>query len=140
MDSKLGTALGPTDALFTGHQEAMLAALGCARQSKPNIDLPCICRFDAPRSQFFVSDGTKDGELYGAVLVEGEKPRVGYFSRSELTVLKRAGRLRRTDLMDDVLTVHEVGRIATMRFQEAQSVSLAGATDQSKRRMNALAL
>jgi hypothetical protein len=140
VDNRPGIALGPTDALFTDHQEAILAALGAARLAKPNLDLFCVCRFDAPRSRYFVSDGTKDGELYGAALIEGQRPRVGFFSRSELTVLKRAGRLSRTDLLDDLLTIHEVGRVAVMRFNEAQSISVAGATDQSKRRMTALEL
>jgi hypothetical protein len=140
MTAPYALPLGPTDALFSDKQEAIINALGCARQSKPNIDLPCICRFDAPRARYFVSDGTMGGELYGVILIEGEKPRIGYFNRSELTVQKRAGRLSRTDLSSDLLTVHEVGRIAQSRFNEAQRISMAGATEQSKRRMDALAL
>lgn len=115
--------LGPTDPLFTDHQEAIIAALGCARESKPNIDLPCFCRFDAPRASFYISDGAADGQLYGAVLVEGQKPRVGFFHRAELMVLKLKGRLYRGDMMAGLLTVNEVGRIASMRFHEGQSTT-----------------
>lgn len=115
--------LGPTDDLFTDHQEAILLALGCALESKPNIDLPCFCRFDAPCASYYVSDGTRDGKLYGAVLVEGEQPRIDHFNRAELTVLKRKGRLYRADMMGGLLTVHEVGRIAYMRFREGQSTT-----------------
>lgn len=138
MDSKAGTPLGPTDPLFTDHQEAIIAALGGARRSKPNIDLPCLCRFDGAHLKYFVSDGAKDGKLYGVVIVEGEVPKIGYFSRSELMVLKRAGQLERVDLMNDSLIVHEVGRLAIARFYEAREISVVKAPERSKLRMSAL--
>lgn len=110
--------LGPTDPLFTDKQESILHALGGVRIARPNIDLPAIARFDSARAMYYVSDADKDGKLYGAIIIEGEKPRVGHFHRAELISLKRRGRLYRGDLQTGLLTVHEVGRIANMRYRD----------------------
>jgi hypothetical protein len=55
-------------------------------------------------------------------------------------VLKRLGQLERADLMNDALTVHEVGRIAISRFTEAQAISVATVTTHSKTKVGALQL
>lgn len=110
--------LHPQEPLFTDRQESILRALGTARETKPHIDLAAFVRFDTSKVVAYVSDCDRDGNLYGVVVEQGARPRVGHFSRSELQQLKRSGKLYRGDL-ENGITVAELARIAHMRAREA---------------------
>lgn len=109
--------INPTDPLFTAEQTAILQALGIVRSEIPAIDLPTLCRFDAGRAVYHISDMDAAGRLYG-VRVDHGAPFVGYIDRAELEAAKAIGRLYRGDL-EPRPTIGHIAAIAHMRAVEA---------------------